>query len=179
MVHQLTAEEIKIWRAETGLSQQGFAEMLGISRPTVARLEGGEISADPWLYYARAGWQAENGKNSSIVSQIEGIIRQIVRTEMSLIDNKTWYTFDIVSDDAEQEVVRFSREIRKIYDKKNRPEGCSAYRYTASDTKLQVLLSPEASKLASEIHSIKPLLKSINFSGPENFPGLHEMKIFI
>lgn len=83
MVHQLTAEEIKAWRSETGLSQQAFAELLGISRPTVARLEGGEISADPWLYYARAGWQAEYGRGSSIATQLETVIRQIVREEIS------------------------------------------------------------------------------------------------
>jgi DNA-binding XRE family transcriptional regulator len=83
MTKQLTAEEIKAWRAETGLSQQAFAELLGISRPTVSRLEGSEISADPWLYYACVGWRAENGRGS-IASQLEGIIRQIVREETNI-----------------------------------------------------------------------------------------------
>ena len=80
---QLTPDEIKAWRDEAGLSQQAFAEMLGISRATVARLESGDISADPWLYYARAGWREESGRPGSIASQIEIVIRQIVREELA------------------------------------------------------------------------------------------------
>ena len=78
MTKQLTAAEAKAWRQETGLSQEHFAELLGLSRPTITRIEAGQIPAPEWMTLARTGWRADQGP-----TDIESVIRRIVREEIA------------------------------------------------------------------------------------------------
>ena len=42
----MTGEELRIARAAAGMSQSELAELAGLSRPTIARLEGGTSTID-------------------------------------------------------------------------------------------------------------------------------------
>lgn len=42
----MTGEELRIARAAAGMSQSELAELAGLSRPTIARLEGGASTID-------------------------------------------------------------------------------------------------------------------------------------
>ncbi len=42
----MTGEELRIARATAGMSQSELAELAGLSRPTIARLEGGTSTID-------------------------------------------------------------------------------------------------------------------------------------
>ncbi len=51
----ITAEDVKKWRAAASLNQTEFGYMLGLSRASIARMEtGGDIPS--WMKFALGGW---------------------------------------------------------------------------------------------------------------------------
>lgn len=41
LINEDIAERVKVGRSELGLTQEGLALLVGVSRPTIARIEGG------------------------------------------------------------------------------------------------------------------------------------------
>ena len=76
MASDFRASDVAAWRRETGLCQDDFARLLGISRPTVARWEGGGRSVPAWVGLAYAGWRSRQQAESST-------LRDLIRAEIT------------------------------------------------------------------------------------------------
>jgi len=59
MNDQLTPDDVRAWRKAAGLNQLEFAALLGLSRPTIARIEGGSLRAPKWMALAKIGWERQ------------------------------------------------------------------------------------------------------------------------
>ena len=61
----MTPDDLRAWREEAGLSQEGLAHLLGVSSPTIAEWEEGLVPIPKWLTLALIGWRASHTGKSS------------------------------------------------------------------------------------------------------------------
>ena len=82
MTTQLTAAEVRQWREQLSMSQEGFARFLDLSRATIARIELGQVPAPGWMALARAG---SLPRPAAVEDALRKLIREIV---LEVVDSR-------------------------------------------------------------------------------------------